>query len=347
MSVTRIFRRRAAVAARPARNEGTALVENPLLRGETSIGEPFDARARFIDRYPVIRKALEHHRHLGVMILAFDEQRTAVGQAWLKASLDKTRAAVIGRHSMCSLALPQEHEEISLRQLVVTVRAIAHDEVRVRVVDLNTPTGFRDEEGHILQAVVSEGPLFLRVGRVILMALITDESSPIPASAEDAYDCIPERVFIEERRGLAGEPRHQGLNAPSSPSPGATMLRSLPGPMAIAGDLIQSDEVEVGTLLVRTGGSGVRRSVGPSSLDRGILIGRYIRCDIGATFDQGSRLSRVHFLILKDGDDVIGIDTASTNGSCRDGRSVLLERLRAGRSYDLAGEIELIWHPSD
>ena len=64
-----------------------------------------DAREQFLKRYRVIRKALKHHRQQGVLILAFDEQATAVGQAWLKASLDKTRAVVVGRHSMCGLAV--------------------------------------------------------------------------------------------------------------------------------------------------------------------------------------------------------------------------------------------------
>lgn len=346
MSVTRIFRRRAAVVADPAKNEGTALIEHPLLRAETS-GDRIDARREFVARYPIIRRALEHRRHLGVMVLAFDAQQTAVGQAWLKASLDKTRALIIGRHSMCSLALPQEYAEVSLRHLAVTVRAIDHDEVRIRVLDLNTPTGFFDEEGRVLQAVVSEGPMFLRVGRVVLMVLVTDEGSPIPEDAEDAYLCIPERIFIEERHGSVGDRRRRPSPPEDDLAPEATLLKSLPGPMAAAGDLIDSDEMEVGALLIRSGGNGVRRSVGPSALDRGILIGRYARCDVGATSDDDSRLSRVHFLLLRDGDEVFGIDTASTNGSCRDGRSILMERLEAGRAYDLAGEIEIVWHPSE
>src|SRR5687768_15146745 len=103
MSVTRIFRRRAEVLGNPAPNEATAMMENPLLRADSAVNQPLDVRAQFIERYPIIKKSLEHHRHLGVLVLAFDQSSTAIGQAWLKASLDKTRAAIIGRHSMCSL----------------------------------------------------------------------------------------------------------------------------------------------------------------------------------------------------------------------------------------------------
>src|SRR5687768_12859957 len=186
MSVTRIFRRRAEVLGNPAPNEATAMMQSPLLEADAGIHD-VDVHGQFVERYPIIKKSLEHHRHLGVLVLAFDQSSTAIGQAWLKASLDKTRAAIIGRHSMCSLAMPQDYQEISLRHLCVLIRAIDHEQVRIRVFDLNTPAGFRDEEGRVLQAVVTEGPTFLRLGRVLLMVLVTDESSPIPHDAEDAY----------------------------------------------------------------------------------------------------------------------------------------------------------------
>jgi hypothetical protein len=344
MSITRIFRRRAEVLGRPAPNEATGMMENPLLKADTmDAPNPVDVRAQFIARWPIIKKSLEHHRHLGVLILAFDESKTAIGQAWLKASLDKTRAAIIGRHSMCSLAMPQDYQEISLRHLAVLIRAIDHEQVRIRVFDLNTSTGFRDEDNRVLQAVVSEGPTFLRLGRTLLMVLVTDEASPIPDDAEAAYSMIPPRVFVEERRGTAGV-KDRRPSTPGRIAPGATLIRSKPGPLVAAGDLVQSDEMALGSLLVRTGGSAVRRPVGASSLDRGILIGRYARCDVGATFDEDSRLSRVHFLITREGNDVIGIDTASTNGSFKDKKSILLERLSEGEIFDLAGEIDIAWH---
>jgi hypothetical protein len=344
VSVTRIFRRRAEVLSNPAPNEATAMMESPLLEAESlALDSPIDVRAQFVARYPIIKKSLEHHRQLGVLVLAFDQSTTAIGQAWLKASLDKTRAAIIGRHSMCSLAMPQDYQEISLRHLAMTIRAIDHEQVRIRIFDLNTPTGFRDEEGRVLQAVVTEGPTFLRLGRVLLMVLVTDESGPIPEDADDAYDCIPPRVFIEERPGTSGYKERRPSTA-GRIAPGATMIRSQPGLLVAAGELLKSDEMQIGSLMVRSGGGAVRRPVGAGTLSRGILIGRYARCDVGATFDEDSRLSRVHFLITKEGDEIIGIDTASTNGSFRDKKSILLERLDEGQLFDLAGEIEIAWH---
>lgn len=339
MSITRIFRRRLELIKNQLSNEKTAIAENPMLSALDQ--GAFDARSVFIEHYPVIRKALEAHRGLGALIIAFDGQKTPVGQAWLKGSLDKTRAATIGRHSMCSLILPPEQTEISLRHLVVMVRAISHTELRVRVVDLHTPTAFRDEAGRVLQAVSTEGPCFVRVGSVILMVLITEEDGPIPTNAEDAYACIPDRVFIEERSGTAGAPDRR----PALPKGvGATLIRSRSGPVAAAGDLCKSDERAVGTLVVRAGGSATRRRVGGSNLERGILIGRYARCDVGATYDEDSRLSRVHLLITKEGKDVLAVDTASSNGTFEGERTVLLSAMGEGIVYDLAGELEIAWH---
>ncbi len=73
-SVTRIFRRRAEVLGNPAPNEATGMMENPLLQADTiNSASPLDVRAQFIDRWAVIKKSLEHHRHHGVLVLAFDE----------------------------------------------------------------------------------------------------------------------------------------------------------------------------------------------------------------------------------------------------------------------------------
>lgn len=343
MSVTRIFRRRAALLEQGL-NDGTAVMDGPLLK-KGSKPKKIDARKLFVERYDVIRPALECHREQGVIVFAIDQEESAVGHVWMRASLDKTRAATVGRHTMCSMVLPPDYKEISLRHLVIMVRAISHTEVRVRVIDLHTSTAFADEEARVMQAVSTEGPMFLSVGRVKLIVMPTEGDLPIPESAEDAYACLPERVFMDERPGTAGHrERRADAMLPQVRGPGATLVRSKLGPLAAAGDLIKDDEKPRGTLTVRAGGGPVRRPVGETSLERGVLIGRYARCDVGATYDEDSRLSRVHLLILADGDDIIAIDTASTNGSLIAKRSFLLEKMTDGLVLDLAGELEVSWH---
>lgn len=359
MSVTRIFRRRALRSdgaasldaprswleeRMPRQNEATAIFENPLLEADATDDVGFDARRLFVARYPIIRKALECHRKRGALILAFDDHKVALGQAWLAASLDRTRAAIFGRHSMCNVAVPPDHDRVSLRHLAILVRALSHTEVRIRVLDLHTKAGFKDESGRVLQAVASEGSMFLRVGGVTLVILVTDESSPVADDPEDQYACLPERIFLEEREGTAGEPEPRRLVIASSAQSAATVVRSKLGPVAAVGALLSEDERPFGTLTIRTSGGSARKPIGPSIVERGLLVGRYARCDVGMAVDEDSRLSRVHLLVVREGDQVIAVDTASVNGTLVGERSILVEPLTDGLVLDLGGEMTLSWH---
>src|SRR5436305_13140853 len=113
MSITRVFRRRPGERP-PSSNNATLIEVSPMLRPSSTGDLGFDARALFIRRFSIIKKALECHRGQGVLILAFDESKVALGEAWIAASLDRTRAAIIGRHSMCSIPVAIEHEAVSL-----------------------------------------------------------------------------------------------------------------------------------------------------------------------------------------------------------------------------------------
>lgn len=344
MSLTRIFRRRAELLER-GRNEETAVVGNPLLDHRAAPSR-IDARRLFVERYPVIRRALEAHQELGVLIYAFDDADSAIGHVWLRASLDKTRATIVGRHTMSGLVLPPERTEISLRHMMFVVRATSHQEVRIRAIDLNTEVAFADEEARVLQSVVTEGPMFLSVGSVRLMVLTTEDEPILPDSGEEAYRCLPERVFFDERHGTAdrGERRRDVALPKNGNGPGQTIVRSRLGPVGAAGMLCKPDEAPRAVLTVRGAGGTTRRNVGDTALDRGILFGRYARCDVGTAATDDSRLSRVHLMVIRDGERVVAVDTASTNGTHVEQRSITLLPLSDGHVLDLAGELEVVWN---
>jgi hypothetical protein len=341
MSITRMFRR-PPQHGRAGANEATAVSINPILA--SSAPKKLDAHRLFVERYPILRKGLEAHPKQGLLVFAFDDGASAVGQAWLAATLDRTRVAIIGRHSMCHLALPAEHGEISLRHAVLLVRAISHTEVRVRVLDLHTETGFCDEGGRVLQAVTAEGSLFLRIGGVTLVMLVTGDGAPLD-DAEAAYAVIPERVLLEERPGTAGVPERREVRRPTDEGSRVTYVHSQFGPIAAAANLASADEPSVASLVVRAGGGSVRTPVGASILDRGFLVGRYARCELGVGSDDGhSRLSRVHLVVVREGGDVIAIDAASTNGTEHEGKVVQSLVLEDGTKLELGGELTLVWH---
>jgi hypothetical protein len=345
MSDSLIFHRR--------REPDTITPPNSTTQFEDLLGQSisilrFDARKLFIDRYRAIKKALERHRKLGVLIMAFDERKEPIGEAWLAASLDRSRAAIVGRHSMCGIAVPQDQTSVSLRHLAILVRAISHTDARIRVLDLHTHSGFHDETGRVMQALSCEGSMFLGLGHLKFAVLVTDDSGVVAQHAIEQYACIPERVFLEERAGVAPHPlpRFSPQLVDALP-PSATQVRSVLGPLAAVGDFVSEGEETSGELVVRGAGAAVRRAVGESALSRGILVGRYARCELGARTEGVSRLSRVHLLVIKDGPDVLALDTASSNGTFAEGKSIRLHRLEDGSVLDLGGELRVEWHQAD
>ena len=72
----------------------------------------------------------------------------------------------------------------------------------------------------------------------------------------------------------------------------------------------------------------------------GLLFGRYARCNLELDHD---RVSRVRLLLVRDGDQVLAIDTASSNGTAAQGEPFKVRRVDAATVFSLAGEIALVW----
>lgn len=303
--------------------------------------DPMDVARDFPRRYPKVKAALAEHRAQGVLLMLFDPRDGVVARGWVRASLDKTRAVVVGRHSHCAIRAPELVSEISLRHLAVLVRAVDHDRTRLRVLDLGTSIGFSDEAARPLQAVAAEGTIFLRLGPLDLWMFTTSPDDPPLEDAQDAYRCIPPRVFVEEKVGpppLRG-PLLRGVRGPVPE--GATPVLSMVGPLADVRRLCADDEAPVGRLVVHSGTDELSRKVGPHALARGILVGRYERCDLVRS--RHDNLSRVHLLVVQDGDDVLAVDTASTNGTELEGEPMTQAPLRKGSILVLPDQITVTW----
>ncbi len=297
--------------------------------------EAFDARKLFKHRYPLIKESLERHARQGVLIIAFDEQKTPIGQVWMEASLDRTRALIIGRHSSAGLVIPDVHPSISLRHLCVLVRATSHDDVNIRVIDLHSGLGFADEHGRALDAVTTDGPFFLALGSVRLMILQTTPSPILPADAATAYAAIPERIFIDERAFEARPAR------PLTPVGESTMVRSQLGPISATGRLLAPGEPAFLRLSLSGSEMTSTRDVGIRALQRGILIGRYSRCDV-RTGQDSAAISRVHMMLTCDGTNVLAVDAGSINGTWIEGRAIRAAALLSGQLVCLGSKDDLI-----
>jgi hypothetical protein len=255
---------------------------------------------------------------------------------------DEPEFAVVGRHERCDLSVHLD-PSLSLRHAVIGARA-SGGELRVRFLDLQSGSGFYTEDGQRCEALTADGAMFVRMGRYHLFLLPTGSLSPLPlaASAADAWDTIPERVYRDCRVSprLPGAARVQRVVGPN----GQTIITQIvepPGMLRPLRPAAGARGARVARIELIAPAGSERFTLHEAELERGVLVGRYERCQLGSHDDK---MSRVHLLIIRDGDRIWGIDTASTNGTQAGGEPVRKTLLRDGARLQLAKQIALVWH---
>jgi hypothetical protein len=111
------------------------------------------------------------------------------------------------------------------------------------------------------------------------------------------------------------------------------LLRPFRPPVGARGARVA--EVELGTA------AGYERfTVHEAELERGLLVGRSERCQVGS---RDEKMSRVHLLIIRDGEDVWAVDTGSTNGTTADGQTIRRTRMHDGAALVMAEGVIMRW----
>ncbi len=283
----------------------------------------------FITHYDAIRELCTRFDQPGVATIAIDSRKNQLdSSAWIAAKSGEPNTAIIGRHSMADLYLSND-PSISLRHLALIVEPVSSWErgeldVSYSLLDLRTGEGFEDEHGRRMQGLRVEGPSFIRCGDYAIFFMVTGDPTPWPERGEDAWQCLPERVFLDERLG-DGTGSHgyrarvaaqrQALAAPRT-STGRTFIQKTLGPLTIEHDLVRADDEVLGELRVRTSTRQTSFTIGTSALREGILLGRYDRCERSGVLAD-ARISRVHVLLIEIGGSIWAIDVASTCGTWR------------------------------
>ncbi|MBK9030161.1 MAG: hypothetical protein IPL61_02280 [Myxococcales bacterium] len=288
-------------------------------------------------------------------VVAVDTGRDRVaGAMWIAAKPGAINCGVIGRHGQCDLFLDGD-AALSLRHLVVIVEP-ARDwggpggaDVRYRLIDLRTGTAFVDEAGRQLEAATALGPAFVAVGRYLLLCFPTGgDEWPVEVTA--AIAAIPERVYIDDRDAEPDRWRRRRLGADDAsfaegtgvvePPRGAhaSVITAVRGPARARIDARDHDEPRLGTLELTSRLGHDMIDVGADAVRRGLLLGRYSRCDsAGAQSLALERISRVHVLMIEIEGRLWMIDAASTNGISFDGRSIRAHAIDCGAAIELGG----------
>lgn len=290
---------------------------------------PLDAAALFVATYATFAAVCRDIAEPGVAIIAIDERgRRVAGLTMLHASGGRHAAAIVGRHDACDLVLTAS-DELPLRQLAVildpvTTGTAGRADLQYRILDLRTERGFLDERGRVLRGLRGDGPAVLRCAGHVLYVLPLGDPGDWPESGADAWARQPERVYFDE---LVHPARGSSTLVPNfrAGSVRRTQITSIRGPHESSRILVVDDDL-AGTLEIIGPDRSTVIRVGQTALRDGVLVGRYPRCDSASVVDD--KVSRVHALLIQLGDELLVIDTASTNGTrCGDGGPARLHRL--------------------
>ena len=164
-------------------------------------GPARDLRTLFVNAYGMFAPACRECDEPGVALIAIDERTgRAVGLVRSFARVERTVAVIVGRHNACDLYL-DGNDALALRHLAIVLDPAQNwkrgsSNVHYRIIDLRTTSGFEDESGRTLRAMRCEGPAMIRCGGYAIFALPIGDPTDWPASADDAWSYLPERVYF-------------------------------------------------------------------------------------------------------------------------------------------------------
>lgn len=288
-----------------------------------------------------MHEQLEAETRPGLLVFAASGDLGLVGSLWLEAG-DAIRGGTIGRHEKADLSLPWD-DTLSLRHVLVLVRK-EERRTHVRVLDLRTENGLFDERGEPVTCLEADGPLVVGASGWWFFLFPTGVAVPWDANAVSPWATLPERAFTQ-RRWQPSVASRFSLKALWRSD--ATLVATSQGPVSIgSGELLEPGERSEGLLHLECGGVQLSVAVGKGALERGVLLGRDVRCD-GASILEDRRISRVHAVLMRDHEgQLVLLDVGSTNGTWSGDEGRLLRRLRLGTSVTLAGAARLRWQPA-
>ncbi len=267
-------------------------------------------------------------------------------------------ALVAGRHSECDLgSIPGA----SLRHALILLWPPAGDQTSpfAEVLDLGTQTGIALPDGRSAMRVAGSEPIRVGVASADVALLHARAGQPLPLEPSGLSELlgeVPGRVEVTEH---ANQPytRHlditrlRDLKAQSPDDAGKSCIEV---PVKPAPERTFGSEHLMLTQMIRLdrGHAGARVNVRAEDLERGVRLGRYLRCRGSSVLGRDDHVSRVHALILDrgghrwlfdtastNGTEVVDVDTGVVTGPVRGARTfALLE----GQAPSLAGQVALL-----
>jgi hypothetical protein len=333
VTLTRVVRVQDVVPPAAARNEATR--HGPAPRAL----EPGRIAERFAKVQRAMAEDLAQKQSPGLFAFAASAQGL-VGATWVAAE-ERSRVCTVGRHSACDLWL--RPADLALRHLAVVIRA-AGGGVEHRVIDLRTSPGFLDEHGVPQRCLIARGPHALEVADLVLFLIPSGAGVPWEPLAPNPWEGLVDSRGAEHRAvGTSAPSRGEGALR-CVREEGETWLRVAPAPLAPL-ELVGNEQAEGTLILADRTQRELHLAIGERALVRGVLLGRYDRCD-GAAVLSHPNISRVHALLLREAGALMLFDLSSTNGLYRGEEEGRQFEVEPELEYRLAGEVAVCWRPS-
>ena len=326
------------------------LTENPgtCVAPKVRVLHTPDLRRQFIYLYPRLRPLLIASDPPGFLLACVAPDGT-LSWAMLPINLGQSSHRTVGRHSDCDLRL-SGNPTLSLRHLLVSAWLEDGFRPKLRILDLGGGVPLRLEDDSLCAGLQADGTILASLGHHSLL-FVFDDGDRWPKDPEEAW----ERLGSRDARVRDIEGRDGAFERTVRPQ-----IRLLPNPKIQSGSSVTATGTEV-VHLDRTAeladlpadGSeaiGFLRLPGdrfvrltPADLSRGVLIGRYDRCELGRScFSDSPTVSRVHLCLALDPTGLWAIDTSSTNGTWVDDEQI--KAIRIGeRAQLLLGTEVLGW----
>lgn len=339
---TRVVRLKTGKLRDDARNDETMIIDLDPAFTQTSF------KHLFVRHYDKIRDLCQGFQREGLAMVAADRKQVEA-TACLAAKPDQINAAIIGRHGMTDLYLDSD-PGLSLRHLALLLYPHKHGEdLRFRLVDLRTTAAFMDENGRRLEALEAEGPVFIACGRHAIYFIPTGDELPWPDDPEQGWECIPDRVYLEDTLAEPDRWQRRKLRARArgvkEPKKGRTMVQTFRGPAHARRRLLKDDEDPLGQLEITSPDGANTIVIGPAAVNEGVLLGRYERCDTeGLPVLSSENISRVHVMLIRIAGKLYAVDVASTNGVFADDEEIRVLELIYDQNLILGKDLaHLVW----
>ncbi|MFC1612111.1 FHA domain-containing protein, partial [Myxococcota bacterium] len=221
-----------------------------------------------------------------------------------------------------------------------------HGGPEARLIDLNTGQGFHIEGAGVFEGAQVWGPAFIRIGSYAVMLFPRGNDPDIwPDHPEGLFDTLVHARVVGPQ---GGGPKQKAACLVRDEERMGTVITKIGAPALPRRHRTADGPLPDDAWAVLTMSGGSRHALFPlteKQLERGVLLGRYDRCEVETIgLWANEMVSRVHLLLLKEGETVLAIDTASSNGTFINGAPFDVVVLPDDAILELAQANMVRWH---